>query len=981
MKVVIVAKTRMGSGACIGAITFDGRSLRLIASDADTNDHFNMEYNVGDVWDVDCEPAGAIIPPHTENVVVYHKRRLPPIDEIASFIERQMPPRTGGPEALYEGLLQATPLGRLYIVEWSGVPPYSTMFWRPNQPLALDESGQRLRYRYLTADGGRTLTFVGFQEPLHEIPAGTLLRVSMSHWWRPEDHPEREVRCHVQLSGWFMPDEASFWATADEIPIEAFSTTAAATIPPLTHPRPVATSRTDYTLADAQALLKRVFGYDSFRPLQADVIDNLLQGRDSLAIMPTGSGKSLCFQLPALLFPGLTVVVSPLIALMQDQVEQLQELGIAAAFLNSTVAYHEYLATAARIRSGEIKLLYAAPETLLRPETLVMLDRCQVSCLTIDEAHCISEWGHDFRPEYRQLVALRQRLPDAVCLAVTATATPRVRYDIKESLDIGDADEFLASFNRENLFLAVDRKRNGLEQVLDFLKQRPGQSGIIYCSTRNQVDELAASLAARGLPALPYHAGLDDRTRRNHQRRFTHDDVAIMVATIAFGMGINKPNVRFVIHHDLPKNLDSYYQQIGRAGRDGLRADCLLLFSQRDVGTIHLFINQQNPTQQKGSRQRLQAMLDFAKAAECRRRPLLGYFGETPAEALCDMCDNCLATQQQDQKPQQAPQPEQEAVDLTVPAQKFLSCVKRTGEIFGISYIVEVLRGSKSKRILQKGHDRLTTYGIGRDFSAAVWQELAHQFIQLGLLVQDAEFGSLKLTPKAYEVFKGQQVFGQLSRPSPAKSYTLKETTHDHDMMLFERLRAKRLELASAAGMPPYIIFSDRTLVEMATYFPQSRDSLAKMTGVGEVKLEKYAADFLPIIQAYCQEQQIAEKPRVATPPPLPFSTQPRSTNRVEEIADMYNNGRSIQQIAEEEAILPRTVLNYLWEYTQNGYALRSDGLLELSTLTTAEQQRALDAFAELGTERLRPIFDALEESVSFDELKILRLHFLRNGN
>ncbi len=338
----------------------------------------------------------------------------------------------------------------------------------------------------------------------------------------------------------------------------------------------------------AQATLKRVFGYDNFRPLQAKIIDNILHKRDSLAIMPTGSGKSLCYQLPALLFSGLTVVVSPLIALMQDQVEELRELGIAAVFLNSTLGYDGYLHTTQRIRAGKVKLLYAAPETLLRPETLLLLEQCPVDCLTIDEAHCISEWGHDFRPEYRQLIDLRRRLPGAVCLAVTATATKRVRQDIKETLNVADADEYIASFDRENLFLSVEARTNGLAQTIALLESHRDQSGIIYCSTRQQVDELAEQLATRGWPVLPYHAGLENGTRLRHQRRFTYEEGIIMVATIAFGMGINKSNVRFVLHYNLPKNLESYYQQIGRAGRDGLQADCLLLFNATDVQTINI---------------------------------------------------------------------------------------------------------------------------------------------------------------------------------------------------------------------------------------------------------------------------------------------------------------------------------------------------------------------------------------------------------
>lgn len=943
MKVVIVAKTRMGGGACIGGITFDGRSVRLIAHDAATNDHFNMEYNVGDVWDVDWIPDENIIPPHTENIVVYDKRRLPAINNLKTFIERHMPPRQGGIEVLYDGLTQASGTGTLYITEQSGVPSYSTMFWLPDRPLWRDDGAKRIRYRYPTSDGGRTLTFVGFQEPIEEIPAGALLRVSLAHWWCPEDRPGQELRCYVQLSGWFIHGDYAMSHRGSEIGDSQPQ------IPNLQSP----------STADAHAILKQVFGYDSFRPLQAEIIESVLSKRDTLAVMPTGSGKSLCYQLPALLLPGLTVVVSPLISLMEDQVMQLRELGIAAVFLNSTLGYDEYLNTIAQIRAGQIKLIYAAPETLLRPETLVLLEQCTVDCLTIDEAHCISEWGHDFRPEYRQLVEVRRRLPGTTCIAVTATATERVRHDIKRSLDIGSAGEFVASFNRENLFLAVEPKTVGLAQTLAFLKGHRGESGIIYCATRRQVDELTAQLAAHGWPALPYHAGLDDVTRRRHQHHFTYNDDAIVVATIAFGMGINKSNVRFVLHYNLPKNLEGYYQQIGRAGRDGLPADCLLLFSYADVQTINHFIMQQDPSQQVGARARLEAMLGFVETNLCRRRPLLTYFGDSFAEEGCDMCDNC---RRQDQ----------ELDDLTIPAQKFLSCVKRTGEIFGANHIIDVLRGSQSQKVLARGHDKLSTYGIGRDFSKKEWQYLARQFIQQDLLAQDMDHGSLKLTSKAYAVFKGEPVRGTLpQQPVAAARF---QPSFRHDPALFELLRAKRRTLATANNLPPYVIFSDQSLVEMATYFPQSRHAFASMYGVGQAKLEKYAGDLLPIIRDYCIEKGIEEKPKPAIKTPSP-GLVPRS--RTEEVANAYNAGYSVPEIAQAQNVRLATVLNHLWKYVQTGRQLRSGNLLELSQLSPEDQQRALAAFAEHGPERLRPVFEALGESISYDELHLLRLHFV----
>jgi ATP-dependent DNA helicase RecQ len=957
MKVVIVAKTRMGSGACIGAVTFNGRSLRLISPDKENNSQFNMEYNVGDVWEIDGRPQDPLIPPHIENILVTGKRKLPPINDVAAFLRQQMPPLIGGLDVLYEGLTQATKAGTLYIAERTGIPAASTLIWQPDKPLLREDDGKRIRYRYPDGENGRTLTFVGFQEPIPEIPAGTLLRVSLAHWWRPKEMPEGELRCYVQLSGWFLPAAPSFageWEApagdfmdfSDEPPPEP---AAARPLPP----------RTQY--ANPKEALKEVFGYDEFRPLQAELIDNVLRKRDSLAVMPTGSGKSICYQIPALIFSGLTVVVSPLISLMQDQVDQLREEGVTAVTLNSTLSYSEYQAATAHIRTGAVNLLSVAPETLLRPEILLLLEQIQVDCLTIDEAHCISEWGHDFRPEYRQLTGVRRRLPNAVCLTVTATATDRVRADIKHSLSIADADEFIASFNRENLFLTVQPKTDGLAQTLAFLNRHPDESGIIYCATRKQVDSLTARLQAHGYQALPYHAGLDAAMRRRHQRQFIHDDAPIMVATIAFGMGINKSNVRFILHYDLPKNLESYYQQIGRAGRDGLPADCLLLFSYSDVQTINHFIQQKKPSQQIGARARLDAMLAFVETNMCRRRPLLTYFGETYEVENCDACDNCTAE-------------DADLADLTIPAQKFLSCVKRTGEMYGASHIIDVLRGSRSKKVLSRRHDRLSTYNIGGEFSKKEWQFLARQFIQQNLLVQDMEFGSLKLTPRAYAVFKGEKVEGRLPDRAPAHAPA---QMAPHDTALFHLLREKRKALADAQNVPPYVIFSDRTLVEMAIYFPQSQASFGQLYGVGATKLEKYAGEFLPIVDGYCREKGIAEKRKTAVATP----TRPRSQkSRTEEVADMFNEGQSIPEIAQIFGVKHSTVISHLWKTVRTGGELRpANDLLASSQLPPEEQERALAAFAELGAEALRPIYDALNETVGYDELHLLRLYFVTN--
>jgi len=969
--VTIVAKTRQGSGACVGGITADGRSVRLIAADAPFNEHHGLEYEVGQTWEIEAIPDRDIIPPHVENVIVLRKRPLAPAADLPGLIERHMPPRAGGPEVLYEGLLRAGTHGALYVgqdgIPPGGLPPYSTTFWRPDRPLRRDASGKRIHYCYPGDDGPRSLTFVGFQEPPAVIPAGTLLRVSLAHWWRPEERPGEAVRCYVQLSGWIEEDplpnplpggegsrSPSLWEGLGEDAAED----------PLPNPLPKGEGT---GMDEARGVLKRVFGYDEFRPLQAEIIANVLAKRDSLAVMPTGSGKSLCYQLPALLFPGLTVVVSPLISLMEDQVMQLRELGAPAAYLNSSLAYDEYVRISRRVAAGQVKLLYTAPETLLRPETLTLLDGCRVDCLTIDEAHCISEWGHDFRPEYRQLAAVRRRFAGAVCLAVTATATERVRADIRDSLGIADAAVFISSFDRENLFLAVEPRVDALGQTLAFLESHRDQSGIIYCMTRKSVDALTGQLVAHGWNALPYHAGLDTATRTAHQRRFTYDEAPIIVATVAFGMGINKSNVRFVLHYDLPKDLESYYQQIGRAGRDGLRADCLLLFSSQDVFTINFLLDQGDPAQRPGGVARLQAMLGYAESDLCRRRPLLAYFGEEAARQTCDFCDNCTAGSG-------------EHVDLTVAAQKFLSCVKRTGELFGAGHVIDVLRGSRAAAVLNRGHERLSTYNIGGEYSRKEWQQLARQFIQKGLLRQDMEHGSLKLTARGWEVLRGQPFHGtppmadRVARPTAALA--------DYDADLFARLRALRAELAAAAGVPPYIIFPDSSLSEMAHYFPQSAEALGQMQGVGAVKLARYGDAFLGVIRAYCAERGIAEKPKVETEVlrrnSVSSSRVPaKGKTRRDEVVDLYQQGRGVGEIAEIFNVKQGTVINHLWEALRDGVEIAAAPLLADCSLSAEKRAQVLAEFENLGADFLRPIYDALGETVEWEQLHLLRLYYV----
>ncbi|MCG2777198.1 MAG: DNA helicase RecQ [Desulfobacterales bacterium] len=717
----------------------------------------------------------------------------------------------------------------------------------------------------------------------------------------------------------------------------------------------------------AERILKHVFGYDEFRPLQADIIENVLQKNDTLVIMPTGGGKSLCYQLPALIFEGLTIVVSPLISLMKDQVEQLVQMGVSAVFLNSSLSLGEYRRNVDRIKRGAVKLLYLAPEALLKANMLEMLSSVEVDCLTIDEAHCISQWGHDFRPEYRQLVQVRDRFPKAACIALTATATPRVREDIKANLGFDASNEFIDSFDRKNLFIQIATKYNPLDQTIKFIKKFPNQSGIIYCFSRRQVDDLYEVLRNEGFSVRPYHAGLTDRERNENQERFIRDDAQIIVATIAFGMGIDKPDVRFVVHYDLPQNIEGYYQEIGRAGRDGLRSDCLLLFSYGDIQKIKYFINKKENHEQRVANIHLNALLRLVETEVCRRIPLLNYFGETYPASECNMCDNCKAEKR-------------DLVDITIPAQKFLSCLKRTGEMFGAGHIIDVLRSSKAKKVLSFEHQHLSTYGIGREYSKRQWFHLSRQFTQKGLIVQDMEFGSLKLTDKAWDVLKGKEtVLGMLEYEQEDET-TEKQTDPGYERDLFDALRKKRKALADKADVPPFVIFSDKTLVEMATFFPQTGDTLLDIHGVGTVKCEKYGFHFLSIIKEYCHAHQIEERPKRKRK----AETSARASIRKKRyivIGEAYNSGHSVNKIMTDYNIKQGTVIDHLFKYLQEGNAVRSDELLALSTIPPDQKTLVTKTFEMLGPDLLKPVYDAFHGEVNYDELKILRLYYLCKYN
>lgn len=712
-----------------------------------------------------------------------------------------------------------------------------------------------------------------------------------------------------------------------------------------------------------KTILKNTFGYNEFRPLQEDIIDSILKKDDSLIIMPTGGGKSLCFQIPALMFEGLTIVISPLISLMKDQVQQLTELGVDAVFLNSSLSTKDYRFNEELIQNNKVKLLYVAPETLAMEKTLNLLSSIKVDCLTVDEAHCISEWGHDFRPDYRQIADIRLKFKDAVTVAFTATATPQVQDDIIKNLRLKNPKKFVASFNRENLYLQITPKSDPLFQTINFLEKYPDQSGIIYCFSRKQVDELYEELHYRKYSVRPYHAGLSDAERKKHQEEFIKDDVQIIVATIAFGMGINKPNVRFVIHYDLPKNIESYYQEIGRAGRDGLRAHCLLLLGYGDISKINYFIDQKEDKERRIAKMHLDALIRYAELYSCRRIPLLNYFGEKYVKENCGMCDNC-------------DKEEKDLVDVTTEAQKFLSCIKRTGEIFGAIHIVEVLRGSRSQKVINKNHHLLSTYGIGEDLSKEQWLHLSRQFLQRNIIEKDYEYGSLKLTELGTDVLKGNfEVKGKLV--AEEFDYKVqKETSLDYDKKLFELLRSKRKEIADNIHVPPYVIFPDKTLIEMAAYFPQSEIYLKAIHGLGTQKLKRYGKIFLDVITRYCRTNNITEKL------PVRHRIKKMTTikrGRFNEIGEAYKQCKTFEELISRFNIKRNTLVGHLTTYVREGNKINTDMLFKLVDTNEEKQKEVFKAFKKLEINYLKPVFDELKETVTYDDLRVLRICYIND--
>ncbi|GAB6043184.1 DNA helicase RecQ [Endothiovibrio diazotrophicus] len=717
------------------------------------------------------------------------------------------------------------------------------------------------------------------------------------------------------------------------------------------------------------SILREIFGYEAFRGSQQAIIETVAAGHDALVLMPTGGGKSLCYQIPALLRPGVGIVVSPLIALMQDQVDALCQLGVRAAFLNSSLDMETAREIEGQFLRGELDLLYVAPERLMTPRFMDLLDRAPVALFAIDEAHCVSQWGHDFRPEYRQLAALHERFPEIPRIALTATADTPTRNEIVERLGLAQAAQFISGFDRPNIRYRIVPKNNGRQQLLAFLEaEHKGDAGIVYCLSRKSVDETAAWLRGQGWNALPYHAGLNAETRRRHQERFLREEGLVMVATVAFGMGIDKPDVRFVAHLNLPKSMEAYYQETGRAGRDGLPADAWLAYGLNDAVTLRqMLASGDAPEERKWVESRkLDAMLGYCETTECRRRVLLAYFGDEHIEP-CGNCDTCLDPV--------------ETWDGTQAAQKALSAIYRTGQRFGVGHLVDVLLGKANDKTGRFGHDRLSVWGIGGELNATQWRSVFRQLVAAGLVEVDVEgYGGLRLTEKARPILRGEQPLRLRKDPAKTKKAAARERAEKRlrpelprdgeALELFESLRELRRELADEQGVPPYVIFHDATLLEMIERRPRTMVQMGEVSGVGARKLERYGQAFLDVLDVHAERRGELRAAPDRAPALPPRNAELSDTEQL--TLDLFRQGKGIDAIATERDLKAPTIFSHL-------AAAIGAGELEVTEVLALEEAelRAIEAAILDQPEEqrlaLKPVFERFEGRYDYGQLRCVQ--------
>ncbi len=704
--------------------------------------------------------------------------------------------------------------------------------------------------------------------------------------------------------------------------------------------------------------LKTHFGFDQFRPWQAEIIRHVMSQQDAFVLMPTGGGKSLCFQFPALKMPGVTLVISPLIALMKDQVDALKANGIPAEFVNSTLTRTEIDRIQTDALRGRIKILYAAPERLVLPEFQLFLKKIEVSLIAIDEAHCISEWGHDFRPEYRNLKMLRNYFPHVPAMALTATATKKVREDIVGQLSLEKAKIFISSFNRPNLTYAVLPQKDSWENLINILRRHPDQSAIVYCFSRRDTESLAEKLSKEGFKALPYHAGLENGARRTNQEKFIRDEVQIIVATIAFGMGIDKPDVRLVIHYHLPKSIEGYYQETGRAGRDGLPSECTLFYSYADTMKQQYFIRQiENERQRQNASQKLEQMVAYCELATCRRAHLLAYFGEDHQPETCGGCDICLSPP--------------EEIDATIISQKIMSAIIRTGQYFGASYIIDLLLGAKNQKIIKREHHKLSVYGIVKGFSKEELRFIISQLLSRQLITKNGdEFPGLQLSPQGHDFLKKRETIHlRTLKAIPKLSHHSGVVEDPYDRELFEKLRLLRKTIADEQEVPPFVVFGDLALRQMALYLPQSVENFSRISGVGAEKLKQYGAIFTEAIRAYAEPNNLPEKNvpgKKSAPSRRPQALGPTHL----ETQKLVQKKMSVAEIASQRGLTCATIAAHLEKLVSAG------AQIDLGYLRPSDENFAKikAAFEKSGGTSLSPVQKMLGEQFSYEELRLARL-------